>query len=83
MLKRPGYREAIKWLALNDDCNWVIDAEPRVSVAAALVRDLFDVTDARLYADLRKAWETAYPEDTTEDPYTDEYAELNRRDERD
>lgn len=55
-MRRPGYREAIEWLAGNDDCYWLNDDEPMISVTAALVRDLWDVEDKRLIADLRKAW---------------------------
>lgn len=57
-MKRPGYREAVEWLALNDDCYWLApDAGEgeSISVAAAMVRDLFDVTDEKLFADLRCA----------------------------
>jgi hypothetical protein len=62
-MRRPGYREAINWLACNDDCNWVIEEpmvidqpidRPIISVTAALVRDLFDIPDERLIADLRR-----------------------------
>lgn len=53
---RPGYREAIEWLALNDDCYWLADnAGDSISVSAALVRDLWHVTDERLNTDLRRA----------------------------
>lgn len=61
-MKRPGYREAIDWLAGNDDCYWLGDENPAISVAAALVRDLFDVTDDRLMADLRRALKRVYPD---------------------
>lgn len=60
-MKRPGYREAIDWLAQNDDCYWLGDEAPMVSVAAALVRDLFDVPDAKLLADIRRALKRVYP----------------------
>jgi hypothetical protein len=60
-MKRPGYREAILWLAGNDDNEWLeneygrIDGEPTLSVTASLVADLFEVEHARLVADLRRA----------------------------
>jgi len=60
-MRRPGYREAIEWLAGNDDCYWLGDAEPCISVSAALVRDLWDVEDARLIKDLRHALRKIYP----------------------
>lgn len=55
-MKRPGYREAIEWLALNDDCYWLDgEAGNSISVCAAMVRDLFGVTDEKLNADLIRA----------------------------
>lgn len=54
-MRRPGYREAIEWIAGNDDCYWLADESPIISVTASMVRDLFDVTDAKLFADLRRA----------------------------
>lgn len=53
-MKRPGYREAIKWIALNDDTEWLNDVEPIESVTAALVQDLFGVDRKRLLKDLRR-----------------------------
>lgn len=56
-MKRPGYREAIEWLAGNDDCYWLAPdagSGESISVAAALVRDLFDVTDEKLFSDIRR-----------------------------
>lgn len=60
-MKRPGYREAVEWIACNDDCYWLGDPEPMLSVTAAMVRDLFDVDQAKLIADLRRALAKAYP----------------------
>jgi hypothetical protein len=60
-LRRPGYREAIEWPAYNDDCYWLGDDEPAVSVSAAMVRDLWAVEIARLIADLRGALAKAHP----------------------
>lgn len=60
-MKRPGYREAVEWLAGNDDCYWLGDAEPCLSVSAALVRDLYDVENAKLIGDLRRALKKAHP----------------------
>lgn len=58
-MKRPGYREAVEWLANNDDCYWLAESTaidvPTISVAAALVRDLFDVADDKLFSDIRRA----------------------------
>jgi hypothetical protein len=62
-MKRPGYREAIEWLAGNDDCYWIGDHDNHgamLSVSASLVRDLWGVTDERLIADLRRALGRVY-----------------------
>lgn len=62
-MRRPGYREAIDWIASNDDCYWLGDyAGPIISVTAAMVRDLWDVTDAKLFADLRRALKRIHPD---------------------
>lgn len=60
-MKRPGYREAVDWIACNDDCYWLADDEPMISVATALVRDLWDVTDEKIFGDLRVALRRVYP----------------------
>lgn len=62
MAKRPGYRESIEWLAHNDDCYWLADDEPCISVSAAMVRDLFDMPQDKLVKDLRRALAKAYPD---------------------
>ena len=60
-MKRPGYREAIRWIIDNDDNEWLDDDNdpiaPIISVTAALVADLFDVETSRIIRDLRKAKE--------------------------
>lgn len=63
-MKRPGYREAVEWLAGNDDCYWLGDYDrhgPIISVSAAMVRDLWDVSDAKIIADLRRALRRVHP----------------------
>jgi hypothetical protein len=54
-MKYPGYREAIRWLAYNDDNEWLKDDEPTVSVTAAMVCDLFAVEECKLIHDLHEA----------------------------
>lgn len=64
-MKRPGYREAIDWLAGNDDCHWLGDFDnhgPMLSVTAAMVRDLWGVTDDKLLTDLRRALKRTFPD---------------------
>ena len=57
-MKRPGYREAVEWLVLNDDVEWATfdppDACASVSVTGALGCDLFGVETERLRADIRR-----------------------------
>lgn len=55
-MKRASYREAIEWLAYNDDNEWLDDVDdPSPSVSAGLVRDLFDVDTDKLIKDLKRA----------------------------
>lgn len=51
-MKRASYRDAIAWIALNDDTEWLRDETPMISVTAALVSDLFDVPEDRIIKDL-------------------------------
>jgi hypothetical protein len=55
-MKRPDYREAIQWLAHNDDTEWVQSRgrDAWVSVAASLVADLFGVDGKRVRAAVRR-----------------------------
>lgn len=64
-MARPSYTTAIEWVASNDDCYWLGDYDnhgPILSVTAAMVRDLWDVSDDKLIYDLRKALARAYPD---------------------
>ena len=65
-MMRPGYREAIEWIACNDDCYWLGDEGASLSVTASvtasMVRDLFGVTDEKLIADLRRKLKQVYPD---------------------
>lgn len=60
-MRRPGYREAVDWLAGNDDCYWLAEDEIIPSVSACMIRDLFDIEDAKLYADIRRSLKRIYP----------------------
>ena len=54
-MKRASYREAIEWLALNDDNHYLEEeADVGLSVSASLVSDLFDVGDAKVLVDLKR-----------------------------
>jgi hypothetical protein len=59
-MKRPGYREAVAWVANNDDCYWTQDSEPIISVTAAMVADLFDVPEAKVIADVGHKWRETF-----------------------
>jgi hypothetical protein len=61
-MRRPGYREAIEWLAGNDDCYWLGDDEKVLSVSASMIRDLYDVPVGRLIKDLHTALKKVYPQ---------------------
>lgn len=63
-MKRPGYREAIDWLAGNDDCHYIVATEncpASLSVAMSLVRDLWDVEEEKLIADILRALKRIHP----------------------
>jgi hypothetical protein len=61
-MRRPGYREAIEWLAGNDDCYWLADVQNgALSVSCALVRDLWDVSEGRIKADILQALKRVHP----------------------
>lgn len=60
-MKRPGYRETLEWIALNDDVYWLADDEPIICVTLAMVRDLFDVEQDKIIADLRRTLKRVNP----------------------
>lgn len=60
-MRRPGYREAVEWIACNDDCYWLADADPPLSVTAAMVRDLFGVDKERLIRDISRTLGRVHP----------------------
>ena len=49
---RLGYRASLDWLLDNDDCEWLLDADPTESVSAALVADIFGVSTGKVTRDL-------------------------------
>lgn len=53
-MKHASYREAVRWLAYNDDTQWLNDDDPIESVSTALVADLFGVDVERVTRDLRR-----------------------------
>ncbi len=59
-MMRPSYRAAIRWLAMNDDNEWValgqeVEACMTPSVAACLAADLFGVDTERVRADIARS----------------------------
>ncbi len=53
-MKRPSYKQAVAWLANEDDNSWAEEAYDVPSVAAALTMDLFCVSRDRLRMDILK-----------------------------
>lgn len=53
----PKYKDAINWIALNDDTSFLDDDSSCDSVTAALVADLFGKTPQQVRKDLIKALE--------------------------
>lgn len=41
-MKRPGYREAVRWIAANDDTDDLMNGSDIWPVSVCLVADLFD-----------------------------------------
>lgn len=54
-MKRASYRDAIGWMAWEDDTEWLSDGVGAISVTACLVADIFDVPREKVEVDLRKA----------------------------
>lgn len=59
-VKRASYRDAIDWIARNDDCEWINDEHGSFSVTVALVADIFGVSTDKATADLRRAHKKAW-----------------------
>lgn len=60
-----SYKEAVEWIASNDDCYWIGDRDahgPIMSVTACMVRDLWNKNDEKVIKDIRKALRIAYPD---------------------
>jgi uncharacterized protein YidB (DUF937 family) len=57
-MKRAGYREAVQWIADNDDTEWVRNDKDTAlgtpSVTACLVADLFGVDEERVRRDIKR-----------------------------
>lgn len=54
-----GYRNAVRWLILNDGCNWLDEENSALPVAAALVADIYGKSDDEIRGDLSKLWSLA------------------------
>lgn len=48
------YKEAIEWMAYNDDTDFMDDEDSSMSVTASMVADLWGKTHDQLRKDLRK-----------------------------
>jgi hypothetical protein len=57
----PSYSRALRWIVINDDCEWLLNEDwPLVSVTAALVADIFGKTNEQVRAALRMAYRREY-----------------------
>lgn len=52
-MAKMGYFASIRWLANNDDTDWVFDEDPCPSVTASLIADIFDVSIEKVTKNLR------------------------------
>lgn len=50
--KTPGYREAIAWIADNDDTECLFEADPIPSVTMSMIADLFDRPIEKIMTDV-------------------------------
>lgn len=55
MARAIPYKQAIHWIAANDDTEWLEDDEPMLSVSASLVADIYGKPDGVVVRDLRRA----------------------------
>lgn len=53
-MKRPSYKAALEWIALNDDTEFLNDEHGQPSVTLLLVADLFGKSVDLVMMDLRK-----------------------------
>lgn len=51
-MKRPGYREAVRWIAANDDTDDLMNGHDAHPVTVVLVADLFDQESTKVAADV-------------------------------
>lgn len=53
--RRPlSYRDALAWMIVNDDTEFLAEPEPAISVTGALVADIYDRSNEEVIADLRR-----------------------------
>ena len=56
-MKRASYREAIQWIAYNDDISGILDKDgPFATVTTCLIADIFDTTTERVTKDVANAF---------------------------
>lgn len=53
-MRALGYKQAINWIVMNDDTEWLDDECPIPSVTACLVADLYGVDIEKVIKDLKK-----------------------------
>lgn len=52
MSKRPSYREALDWIAMNDDTEFMNEEDAPLSVTVTLVADLWGKDDETIRHDM-------------------------------
>lgn len=60
-----AYKDAIEWIAGNDDCYWIGDRDahgPIMSVTACMVRDLWNKPEVQVIKDIKKSLIKIYPD---------------------
>jgi hypothetical protein len=56
-MSNPSYRQAIQWIAYEDDTDFLNDEKPSLSVTASMVADLYQKTHEQVLKSLYKAVE--------------------------
>lgn len=51
-MKRPGYREAVAWIALNDEAACVDLEEVQFQISVLLIADIFGISEERVGIDV-------------------------------
>lgn len=67
----PTYKEAINWIAENDDTDWLHEPNPILSVTASMVADIWKKTESEVIDDIRMQVERSMKAKNGFSAYTD------------